>query len=273
MPADTTFRRPLPPRPSTGTLPTAGIEARRGPSLVDNATVVRRLDLSPSITRLTIHPDVPPPRVEPGQYLSIGLRVDGALLQRPYSTASPVGAQDELEFLIRLVRGGALTPRLWGIGVGDRLHLGRPRGLFTRIPDDRRTHLFIATGTGLAPFVAMTATLLRQAVPPPMVLVHGVAHVAELAWREEFEAWSSAGSVVYIPAISRPEAPANAVWDGRTGRIDAILESVWAAHGLDRGQTVAYLCGNPEMITTARRILTSLGLAEDAVRSEQYWPS
>lgn len=249
------------------------MDARRGPSLVDNATVVRRLDLSPSITRLTIRPDDPAPRVEPGQYLSIGLRVDGAFLQRPYSTASPVGAQDELEFLIRLVPGGTLTPRLWGFGVGDRLHLGRPKGLFMRIPDDRRTHLFIATGTGLAPFVAMTATLLREVVPPPMVLIHGVAHVAELAWREEFDAWSGAGSVAYVPAISRPEAPANAGWHGRTGRIDAILEAVWASHGLDRGHTVAYLCGNPEMITTARRILTSLGLPENAVRSEQYWPA
>ena len=157
MPADATFGRPLPPRPPARTLPADGRGAHRGPSLVDNATVVRRLDLSPSIVRLTIRPDDPLPRVEPGQYLSIGLRVDGTFLQRPYSTASPVGAQDELEFLIRLVRGGAMTPRLWDIGVGDRLRLGRPKGLFTRIPGDRRTHLFIATGTGLAPFVAMTA--------------------------------------------------------------------------------------------------------------------
>ena len=273
MPADATLGRPLPPRPPARTLPPDVAGAHRGPSLVDNATVVRRLDLGPSITRLAIRPDGPPQRVEPGQYLSIGLRVDGTFLQRPYSTASPVDAQDDLEFLIRLVPGGALTPRLWAIGVGDRVHLGRPKGLFTRIPDDRRTHLFIATGTGLAPFVAMTATMLRQPVPPTVVLVHGVSHVAELAWREEFEAWSGAGAVSYIPAISRPDAPANAGWDGRTGRIDALLESLWASHGLDRDRTVAYLCGNPEMIAAARRILTSLGLPEDAVRSEQYWPA
>lgn len=268
-----TLRRPLPPRASTGSLPTAGVDARRGPSLVDNATVVGRDDLSPSIARFTIRPDDPAPRVEPGQYLSVGLRVDGVFMQRPYSTASPVGAQDELEFLIRLVPGGALTPHLWDIRVGDRLRLGPPKGLFVRIPDDRRTHLFIATGTGLAPFVAMTATLLLEPVPPPLVLIHGVAHVAELAWRERFERWSVAGSVAYDPAISRPEAPANAGWRGRTGRIDAILEAVWVTRGLDRGRTVAYLCGNPEMITTSRRILTSLGLPEEAIRSEQYWPA
>lgn len=273
MPPDATLRRPLPPRPSGGALPAAGLDARRRPSLVDNATVVRRLDLGPSIIRLAIRPDDPPSRVEPGQYLSIGLRVDGAFVQRPYSTASPVGAEEELEFLIRLVPGGALTPRLWGLRVGDRLLLGRPKGLFTRIPDDRRTHLFIATGTGLAPFVAMSATLLREAAPPPMVLVHGVAHAAELAWREEFEAWDGAGAVAYVPAISRPDSPANAGWAGRTGRIDSILEAVWTAHGLDQDRTVAYLCGNPEMIATATRILVSLGLAEDAIRSEQYWPA
>jgi ferredoxin--NADP+ reductase len=241
-------------------------------ALDDNAVVAGRVDLTRSVARFRIRPDAPVGHVEPGQYLTLGLMVDGRRLQRPYSTATPAGVHAELEFLIRLVPGGALTPRLWDLRVGDRLHLGRPKGLFTRIPDDPRTHLFIATGTGLAPFAAMVGTLLQEPSPPRAVVVHGVAHVAELAYRERFERHAAAGVVAYAPSISRPGDPANAGWAGRTGRIDAILEDVWDAHGLVPDDTVAYLCGNPEMIAAGERILAARGLRGDAIRSEHYWP-
>ncbi len=275
MTADLDLRRPLPerPRPSLQSLPPPGVTARSRVAAVDNATVIERHDLTPSIARFTIRPDVPTSHVEPGQYLTLGLPVDGRILQRPYSTASPAGPRDELEFLIRLVPHGAFTPRLWKVGVGDRLHLGPPKGLFRRIPDDLRTHLFIATGTGLAPFVAMTATLLGGSAPPRVVVIHGVAHAPELAYRERFERWQAGGSVTYIPAISRPDAPGNTGWRGPVGRVDAILPSVCATHDLDPDRTVAYLCGNPAMIGAASSVLAGHGLADDAIRSEQYWPA
>ncbi len=262
--------RPLPPVRS---LPPAGATGRPRVPVDDNATVVERDDLTSSVARFTIRPDARTSHVEPGQYLTLGLPVDGRILQRPYSTASSAGPRDELEFLVRLVPDGAFTPRLWRVGVGDRLRLGPPKGLFRRIPDDDRTHLFIATGTGLAPFVAMTAALVAGSAPPRVIVIHGVAHAPELAYRQRFEQWQSGGSVTYIPAISRPDSPANASWKGLTGRVDAVLPAVCAMHGLDPDRTVAYLCGNPAMIDAARSVLTRHGLVEDAIRSEQYWPA
>src|SRR4029078_213560 len=76
------------------------------------------------------------------------------------STSSDSGSRVALEFLIRLVPDGAFTPRLWALRVGDRLRIGRDKGLFTLRPGDLRTHLFVATGTGLAPFVAMVPSLI-----------------------------------------------------------------------------------------------------------------
>ncbi len=148
------------------------------------------------------------------------------MLQRPYSTATAAGVTDELEFLIRLVPNGTLTPVLWDLGVGTRVRLGPPRGAFTRIPGDRRTHLFVATGTGLAPFVAMLGTLLEEPDPPRAVAIHGVAQVAELAYRDRFESWQAGGRATYVPSLSRPSDPVNVGWTGRTGRVDAILDDV-----------------------------------------------
>ena len=60
-------------------------------------------------------------------------------------------------------------------------------------------------------------------------------------------------------------------WAGRTGRIDDVLEAVWHEAGLSAANTVAYLCGNPEMVRTAARRLEDRGMAAEAVRSETFW--
>ncbi len=240
---------------------------------VPNATLTARDDLTASIARFRVRPDDGVPAFEPGQYLALGLEVDGRLLQRPYSTASPRGTRDELEFLIRLVPGGAFTPRLWDVPVRGRLRLGRPKGLFTLRPGDSRTHLFIGTGTGLAPFVSMLETILAGDRSPRAIVVHGVSHVAELAYRDRLERLAEDHrGVHYVPLISRRDHPANAGWTGFSGRIDAALDGICEAHALDPRATVGYLCGNPAMIMAGERILTARGFPPDGIVSEHYWP-
>lgn len=270
MAIDATLRLP---RPSGRPLPAPAIEARSAPPVTDNAVIVGRHDLTDSIARFRIRPDQLLPPVEPGQYLTLGLPVDGQMVQRPYSTATGAAVREELEFLIRRVPSGSFTPLLWKLGVGDRLRIGPPKGLFTRIRDDHRTHLFISTGTGLAPFVAMLETGRLEPDPPRAVVIHGVALAVELAYRERLEGWEADGLVRYVPSISRPHDPRNAAWSGRTGRVDAILEALLESDQLDPQDTVAYLCGQPGMIAAGTQVLLRGGLPTAAIRSEHYWPA
>ena len=169
--------------------------------------------------------------------------------------------------------GGTLTPRLWAVRPGGRVRLGRPKGLFTLLADDPRTHLFVATGTGLAPFVSMLDCLLARPLPPRSVVVHGVARASELGYRGRLEPLASRGApVVYAPTVSRVHDPANAGWQGRTGRAEAILDDLLDDLHLAAGSTVAYLCGNPGMIAAAEAVLRRRGLPAEAIRSEHYWP-
>ena len=108
-----------------------------------NATLVAREDLTNSISIFTVWPDDGRRPFVPGQYFSLGLEIGDRLVQRPYSAASLPGSI-ELEFLIRHVDGGALTPALWSLAPGSRLFLGPPKGLFTLRPGDMRDHVFIA---------------------------------------------------------------------------------------------------------------------------------
>lgn len=211
------------------------------------------------------------PPFEPGQYLTLGVSVDGRLIRRPYSTSSPAGTTDVLEFLIRLVPGGTFTPYLWALPTGSPVHLGRPKGLFRADKDDVRTHLFIATGTGLAPFVSMIRSAqtlsLRRAV-----VVHGVSRVPELAYRDLLTRWAGdRPDSAYRPVLSRPPAPSDGCWRGYRGRLDATLGPICDELQVDPADTVAYACGNPAMITATETVLGRRGFPAEAIRSEGYW--
>jgi ferredoxin-NADP reductase len=240
-----------------------------------NATLIRRLDLTASVARFVVRRDGPTARHVAGQYLALGIWAHGRPLQRPYSTASPPTASDELEFLIRRVPHGALTPRLWELPVGARLRVGPPKGLLTLDPRRDRTAVFAASGTGLAPIISMLAAVLdgpAEARPPRMIVLHGVAYAAELAYREHLERWATIHpGLVYEPVISRPGDPLNAGWRGAVGHLDGTLEAAWQRHRLDPQRTVVYLCGNPEVIAAATRMLAARGLPPDAIVAERYW--
>jgi ferredoxin--NADP+ reductase len=251
--------------------PRAARPAAAGP----NATIIERELVSATIVRLRVRPDAGVPDFVPGQYLALGLDVDGRPLQRPYSTASSRGDGDALEFLVRLVADGALTPRLWRLDAGSRVSLGRPKGLFTADGTDDRRPVYVASGTGIAPLRSMLETRLlerpdgRASARP--VVIHGVAHAGDLAYRHRFLDLAAEGRITYVPAVSRPADPANTGWAGATGRVDALLPAVLGAVGADPGDTVAYVCGNPGMTDAATAALASWGLAAEAVRSEAYW--
>jgi ferredoxin--NADP+ reductase len=241
-----------------------------------NARLVRRLDLTGSLAVFWVAPDDGPARFEAGQYFALGVEVAGTLVQRPYSAASsPRSRAGAYEFYVRLVTGGVFTPLLWRLESGHRLSLGRPKGRFVLTADADRTHLLIATGTGVAPFVSMLRTLRADRIRRRAVVLHGASYVADLGYRAELEAYQGAGAdpLRYVPTISRPWAPENAAWNGRTGRVETLLPAVYDELGLRPESAVAYLCGNPEMVARVEAYLRGRGCAPADIKKELYWPA
>ena len=143
-----------------------------------NATLVRREDMTDSLSYFWVRFDGEPTPFETGQYMTIGVMVDGRIVQRPYSVASApaVAGSEGYEFYVRLVQGGTFTPLLWRLPVGHGMRMIGPKGKFTLQPDDDRTHIFISSGTGNAPFVAMMRQLLIDGRPRPVVFLNGVSY-------------------------------------------------------------------------------------------------
>ena len=247
-----------------------------------NARLVRRDDQHASLGYFWVRFDGEPTPFEPGQYMTIGVFVEGEsdapprIVQRPYSVASDPGVADSdgYELYVRLVEGGQFTPLLWRLPLGHRMRMIGPKGKFVLEPDDDRTHLFISSGTGNAPFVSMMKAMLREGRPRKAVFLNGVSYERDLGYRELLEGWEASGEypVTFIPTVSRPSAAENSGWSGRRGRVETIVGPVCDELGLTPDNSIAYICGNPDMILTAEETLHRRRFPEEQVKKELYWP-
>ena len=240
-----------------------------------NAVLVERQDLTDALAVFKVRFEGDPVDFEPGQYLTIGVESHGKLYQRPYSTASsPLDAAAGYDFYVRLVEGGLFTPLLWRLQPGARMSMKGPKGKFVLLPEDDRRHVFISSGTGIAPFISMMETLRRVGTPRRAIVIHGVSHVSDLGYRELLQGWAASGEypVTYVPTVSRVREPRNAGWIGRTGRVETVLNDVYDDLGLTPDDSIAYICGNPDMILAADETLAGRGFPEEQIHKELYWP-
>ena len=125
-----------------------------------------RRDLSPSAYVLRIERGAL--RFTPGQYVTVGAA--GDVETREYSVYS--GVRDPcLEVLIKEVPDGSVSRRLRRLPAGSPLDVEGPFGFFTVASEHARGPLlFVASGTGIAPFHAMA----RSDPALDYLLLHGV---------------------------------------------------------------------------------------------------
>ena len=238
-----------------------------------NGRLSRWDEIAPGLAIVGVQALEEPFPFEPGQYATLGLvGPDGPkLVQRPMSVSSSADDLSEYEFFIRLVHSGGFTPLLWERSLGDPINIKGPKGKFL-LQDDGRTALFVASGTGLAPFISMIETLRDRGQQRDIILLHGVSYDYDLAWRAQLTELEQGSDfpLRYVATVSRPrECP---TWTGRTGRVETIVASQLDEHGLTPENTTLYLCGNPEMITAVDELATACGFPPEQVRKELYWP-
>jgi ferredoxin-NADP reductase len=151
-------------------------------------------------------------------------------LSRQYSLAS--GPQDPaLTLCIRRIEDGRMSGRLSAIQPGGVIDFGGPTGYFTYQPTSSLP-VFVATGTGIAPFRAILRSGLRR-----FFLLHGVPDPEELYYRKEMQ--TLPGS--YVPCVAgAASAHTGAIYPGRV--TDYVREK------LPDGSYDFYLCGGRNMV-------------------------
>ncbi|WP_149537166.1 ferredoxin--NADP reductase [Siccirubricoccus phaeus] len=205
-----------------------------------------------------------------GQFAMIGLLVNGKPLVRAYSMVSPPW-DEELEFLSIKVQDGPLTSRLQHIRPGDTVLIGRkPTGtLLTENLLPGKTLWFLATGTGLAPFMSLIREPDVYEKYERVVLCHTVREVKELAYRDyiskelpahEFLGEMLRGKLIYYPSVTREPFPVQ-------GRITTLMESgkVFADLGLpvmSPEQDRVMICGSEALNADVTALLEARGFVE-----------
>ena len=216
---------------------------------------------------------------QPGQFLHLAVRnSDEKIINRPYSVASPHGKR--LEFFIVVVPEGKLTPRLWELEQGSELLVSqKAAGRFSlkHSPPAESLWLF-ATGTGLAPYIAMLRDPEIWDTYQRIVVAHGVRHAADLAYRDELNRFASENPerFRYVPALTREEHP-----DTLKGRLPVLLENGQLENStgfkLAQENSTVLLCGNPAMLDDMVDKLQARGLQEHRKKYpgqivlERYW--
>ncbi|KAA8734755.1 ferredoxin--NADP reductase [Acinetobacter qingfengensis] len=210
-------------------------------------------------------------RFKNGQFVMIGLEVNGKPLMRAYSIAS-ANYEDHLEFFSIKVPDGPLTSILQKVKVGDDILISKkPTG--TLVHDDLnpgKNLYFLSSGTGLAPFLSLIRDPETYEKFDKVILVHGTRWISELAYQdlilnelpnnEWFEELDIKNKLIYYPTVTREPFR-------NEGRVTTAIETgqIFEKIGLppfnpetDR----AMLCGSPHFLTDVAALLDKAGLKE-----------
>jgi CDP-4-dehydro-6-deoxyglucose reductase len=234
-----------------------------------DARLVRARPLSPSVRELVFERvDGAPFVFEAGQWVSLVLPLPEGELRRAYSIASAPDGTPRFDLTVTHVSKGPGSSFLHSLASGTTLRTVGPQGFFTRPLAEAGPSLFIATGTGIAPFRSMIRAALAAKSPHPMSLLFGVRHEEDILYRDELVALANEPGMRVELTLSQPGSD----WKGRRGYVQAHVKELWADLVARGGGTPhAYACGLQKMVGSARELLRKeLGLDRKQVHTERY---
>ncbi|HEX8925914.1 MAG TPA: FAD-binding oxidoreductase [Terriglobales bacterium] len=186
-----------------------------------------------------------------GQFVSVREpKADGKFVTRAYSIASGPRGDNTFDLCLNRVEEGFMSNYLCDREIGDRVRFHGPHGHFILQPE-RRDTLFIATGTGIAPFRSMAEWLFSDASHHDdrhFYLVYGTRYPEDVYYQEQFEKLAAEQpNFHYIATLSRgPES-----WTGQRGYVQEHVRKIVG----QRTDMEAYICGLNDMVSAVRNLL------------------
>lgn len=196
-----------------------------------------------------------------GQFITIKIDDKIPPCFRAYSICSPPTNTNQFTLCVKYVPEGRGSSWLKEAKFGDPINFIGPNGYFTHQKNGRPL-LFIATGTGIAPFYSIITELLTNNFDQPITLLFGVRHENDLFYLDHFENLATNHpNFTFITTLSQPSEN----WQGTRGRVTEPLKSLQIDPATD-----IYICGLTPMIDSVREILTEKNLPETQIHFEKY---
>ena len=132
-----------------------------------------------------------------GQFVKVGIEVDGRILTRTYSIASsPLRDDGCFTITVKAHPEGRVSPKIGTLLEGDRVRIGLPQGDFVlpeRVPE---RVLFVTAGSGITPVASMLRWMADLREMPNVVHVHFARTREDTIFGREL-AWLSLGRPTY----------------------------------------------------------------------------
>ncbi len=198
--------------------------------------------------------------VIPGQFVGVAIN-DGQAEPgfRAYSALSDV--HGNMQICVKKVENGRGSTFLHTLKGGEEMDVILPLGYFS-FPLKLSQHLlFIATGTGIVPILALLESL-PDGFKGTATLIFGVRNEKDLFYEERIrKVTASNPNFSATITLSQPSP----VWKGSVGRVTSVIEKMEL-----EGDTQSFICGNGSMITSARAMLKAKGLKARNIFYEDF---
>ncbi|MCC6536685.1 MAG: oxidoreductase [Bryobacterales bacterium] len=199
-----------------------------------------------------------------GQFVSFSHDIAGKRITRAYSISSAPRGDNRFSLCLNLVPDGLFSPFLFAMQPGEAVAMQGPLGTFT-LRDPSRDMVWVATGTGIAPFRGMLDAWLAlpRGERGAVTLIFGARYPETLLYGADFSAAAAANpDFTFIPTLSRPPEH----WPGARGHVQP---HVLAAIG-ERRDLQVYICGLKAMVDDLRAQLKALGFDRRQVVYEKF---
>ena len=198
----------------------------------------------------------------PGQFVMLNLSDDKEILKRPYSLASIPG-KNTIDLCISIISKGKASVKLNKAKIGGKIKISGPYGVFgKKLLDIKNNLLFIATGTGVAPFRGIIPNLLKKGFDKKITLLYGFRHEEDYLFKEEFEELSKKyDDFTILPVVSQPNSSKK--WE-RIGRVTNFLKDF-----LNTDQDYV-LCGFSDMVKEVQTILLKNNIPKEKIHQEKW---
>ena len=207
----------------------------------------------------------------PGQYLTLRTVMDGEEVRRSYSICS--GPDDgEMRIAVKRVDGGAFSS--WAaeaLKAGDTLDVMTPTGRFgvAFTPDEARTHVGFAAGSGITPILSIIRGVLAREPHSRFFLFYGNRSADGIIFREVLEElkdrYMERLSVFHVISQEEQDIP---ILHGRLDaeKVKVLLRSLVPADSVDH----VFICGPLGMSEDIEATCRALGIAEERIHVERF---
>jgi ferredoxin-NADP reductase len=202
---------------------------------------------------------------EPGMFIMLAHKDEqtGVEIARAFSLASSPNAET-IDFMISMVHG-RFTSYLDTAKVGDIYYVTGPHGQFKLDSTENKKVLFLAGGTGIAPFLSMFYYIKEKGFHIDINTLYSVRHPDEIILKEELDKLTHDLNMKTVITVTRPDNAEN--WLGEKGHINSEMIS---RNIPDFAERECYICGPLNFVKALKAALTELNISNDRIKADVW---